>query len=606
MKKIILVLALFVASKVHAQEILKLKPINLKKMSVVTAQLNTTSKLKAAAIFKSADPLQKSFMIANTKKSASTKPAETIAASNLTITSADRKTTKKIVKVLPLEGNKQTDLGNETNATTVASDGSKTICTTKKIRMEAGYSDNNLLSPMEEIMWVGNILDGNTILNGGYGNLNTISTADRNTYPVSIDLNAGAEQPLTATIGSNGFFGRGKFNEAINTVKNQGITLEQTGEGGFSYSEVFSNNQVYANLSAGITVTPASLTSNIGLVASSNSTKTNYIVQFYEIWYTATLDIPTWELVKDLSKVNNEALVISSIKYGRMGTFLFESTADIDSLNLYLQAAFNVNPSVAVNTLNNAGFNNVHRNTTIKSFVNGANGVATNLVDFLRFVTEKQWTAASAAQPIGYTLRFVKDGQIANVLTTTEFNQRTCDVIPPPGKTNIKFTIGNITPTKDIEAWGEDICGKITLYAYYKDENNKEVKIAENTIWNVGCSPSSWMAGVDEDDPVVVDKSKTFVYEANQIKKGFLRVTLDIRDGLEGKNQAGLNEWNSTSQQNRDRGFVQYNKFTEDYDLANLKQDDAVSINGHFKTLQEMGGTPKLTVSFTIKKSEIK
>lgn len=600
----VLIIALLLVFSATAQNSTKLQKIKAAKLKALNLQTMNTSSLKKLSQFKSADPMQKSFLIASTKKSAQTRTQA--GAVNLSITSPDGKTIKRITKVASVDGTSQQAIGADKKEETVAENGSKTVCTSKKIRMEAGYSDNNLLSPMEEVMWLGNILDGNSILNGGYAPLNTLSAADRNAYPISIDLNAEGSQPINGTIGADGVFGRGAFNNAVNAIKNQGITLEQTGENGFTYSEVFSSSQVYANLSAGLSVTPVNLTSNISLAAATNSTKTSYLVQFYEIWYTATLDANTWELVKDINKVNNEALVVTSIKYGRMGTFMFETTTDMDSLQAYLDVAFNVDPNVAVSTVNRAGFSNVHRNTSIKSYANGANAALTSLEDFLRFVKEKTWRANSPAQPIGFTLRFVKDGQIANVLTTTEFTLRSCDIIPPPGKTAIRFNVSKIEAVRDVEAWGEDLCGKINVSIRYKDANGRDQEYAKKQIWNVGCSPSTWMAGIDQDDPLELNKQANFEIDATVAKTAYVRVSFDIRDGLEGKNQAGINEWNLTSEQNRNKGFVQYKKFEEDYPLTQLTPDATVSNTQNAVTLQEEGGTPRIKVSFVITKSEIK
>ncbi len=575
--RFVLIVAVIVAAHgVSAQNFVKFKRIAAKNMVLTAQNVNTVVALKSTPGFISADPMQKSFLIAGVKKSAIIKPSANTGAVNLSISSPHGKTTKSIKKVLPVVIVPETPIsGTESKPAVVNADGSKTVCTTRKVRMEAGYSDNNLLSPMEEVMWLGNIMDGNSILNGGYRS-KELTSADRNSYPISIDLNATGAQSISTTVGADGAFNRGAFNNAVNTIKNQGITMEQSGDNGFTYSEVYSSNQVYANLSAGLSITPVSLTSKLSLAAATSSTKTSYLVQFYEIWYTATLDMQTWQLVKDINKVSDQDLVITSIKYGRMGTFLFESTTDLDSLEAYLDVAFNVNPSVAVSTVNRAGFRNVHANTSIKSYASGANGALTSLEDFLNFVKKRTWNANSTGQPIGYTLRFVKDGQIANVLTTTEFNLRSCDIIPPPGKTNVRFSVSKIEAVRDIEAWGEDICGKIELKSFYINSRGAEVSIGSKTIWNVGCSPGTWMAGVDAENPVDINKNCDFVLEGDQVKNGFIRISLDIRDGLEGKDQMGINEWNGISQANRDRGYVQYQKWSEDIAINNLKPDDAI------------------------------
>jgi Thiol-activated cytolysin len=178
-------------------------------------------------------------------------------------------------------------------------------------------------------------------------------------------------------------------------------------------------------------------------------------------------------------------------------------------------------------------FLNPRTHVTLKSYILGSSTQAANqssldLESFIDFIkNDGNWTPDKPAQPISYCLRFVKDGQIASLHSTTEFVQRDCRT---PNKSIATITVDKLIPNKN----GRDFCGKISAKAYYKDASGQEKMIigSEKIYMNVECVKGKWwkdtkIAGRD------INVSNQFQFEESQSSTGFVRIFFDIRDGIQ-------------------------------------------------------------------------
>ena len=187
-----------------------------------------------------------------------------------------------------------------------------------------------------------------------------------------------------------------------------------------------------------------------GQVKSSSTQKTNTVaVKFVQSYYTLSAEQPSTPASLFLPTVtagdaarflgaHNPPVYISSITYGRMLIYTFESTASASDLQAAVDAAIKVGNAGGTVSLT-VQQQQILNNSQVHMFAYG--GSAT---DALELVAGTDFTKTfptylrnganfsfdSPALPLSYTLRFVKDGTIAQINAATQWSTTTTYALP--------------------------------------------------------------------------------------------------------------------------------------------------------------------------------
>ncbi len=321
-----------------------------------------------------------------------------------------------------------------------------TICTVQTIQYAPEIGEQFLYDPTSDIMWVGNLLVYESILDGGY---TPIVIENRASIVISASLFA-AGDPVSIEIESSSL---SAYREAISQLLGQASSAVNVGEMSYSIEEVYSEEHLRVMLSAGLEVGKW-----FDIAASYNfndqSVTSRVIVKMVQPYYSIDMDIPasisSW--FNEPENVNPEQfggtspVYISSIKYGRMILFMLESSREVEEVKSALNAGLNVwriSGSFNLETEDRE----VLEQSNIKSLVIGGSGTdavsATSVEGVAQYIENGgEFSIDSPGAPLAYTLRFLADNSIAKVVLSSEYQVRNCITTEEP----VEPEILSVTP----------------------------------------------------------------------------------------------------------------------------------------------------------------
>lgn len=174
---------------------------------------------------------------------------------------------------------------------------------------------------------------------------------------------------------------------------------------------------------------------------AENTVTAHFIEKMYEV----AIDIPsspedfftddftpekvTEQVDRGNMGADNLPIYVSNVVYGRMMMFSISSTAPEQAINLMLDLAAN-SMFRGENVTSNMSTQQKTILATAKIVVNSLGGQSDATVPMIR---SGEWNAffdlpasLPVASPLSYTFRYLRDGSIANIIETTEFNISTC------------------------------------------------------------------------------------------------------------------------------------------------------------------------------------
>lgn len=205
-------------------------------------------------------------------------------------------------------------------------------------------------------------------------------------------------------------------------------------------------------------------------IKSSSTRKTNTVaVKLVQRYYSLAVDTPpnpasvfaasvTADDAKRFMGAGNPPAYVSQVTYGRMLIYLFESTASTEALKATVDAVFKfakIGGEVHLDAQQTSIFNQAH----IHMFALG--GAAE---DALRLVTTQDFqrqlndyllqganvSLASAGAPLSYTVKFLKDGTVAQINAATQWKTTVSYARPVSG--SFFIGLGN-TNQRDCRDW---------------------------------------------------------------------------------------------------------------------------------------------------------
>lgn len=356
-------------------------------------------------------------------------------------------------------------------------------CTQQDFHAEAGYSELAAMDPTTSVIYPGCLVDGDTWSSGAYRTLIGkrkavyISTsAPTNGSPKEL-----VEHPEQIS----------SYREAYNKLIDR-TTIGVPADVKFDVQEVYSQGQ--ANMLAGAHFSGWGVKVSASYNEGSSTTKSRVLVRFIQKYYSIDLDDPEqpcelFDTLPDLSGFGRSPLYISSVVYGRIAYFMAESTEKMDSLKWAINASYN-------GTIAGGGGNvesralNILKNSSIKGFIIGGDGDAAvktinGFEDFKNYVDGGgNPSKSSPGAPISYTMKFLKNREVAKVKLTSDYTVRNCEVIGQ----EIEITPANIdyfdcgekqVGDTEFDGHGPKIDGTFALTC----ENSRDVYLQVLVTW---------------------------------------------------------------------------------------------------------------------------
>ena len=303
------------------------------------------------------------------------------------------------------------------------------ICTSKLVKLGAEYNEQIFSSGRSDVFYPGNLLDGNTILTGGNRPISCVKAPL--TYSISSPVSSGqgaavtVENPDLATV-------RSAISELQKRIPENGTPAEIT----FDILESRSEKELDLHLGGSFSGWGAKLKASYDF--NSQKVNTRFVIRFIQRYYSIdmnTVNKPS-EYFAELPDINDfqgaSPVIISSVSYGRMVFFSFESQFESEETKRAIDVSFQkwgMGGNVELSDRQKAIMNE----SRMSAVVLGGNAddgaaVISGIEGLKSYITgSAQFSPTSPGVPISYTMRFLKDNGIAKVVQNTEFTVRNCE-----------------------------------------------------------------------------------------------------------------------------------------------------------------------------------
>lgn len=279
------------------------------------------------------------------------------------------------------------------------------------------------LNPLSEVLWPGSIVDGSSWPSGGYRPI----TVPRPpvTLSTSVIDPTGAPSTFTAQpwIGGVRDAIAKKHKELIDHKAL--ITADLSSEETVAHSEDQLQVKLHGDLKSGL----HQLTANANFSTSSVTNK--HVLQFSQTYFTIEVRPPAtpdgW--YSQPHEVDPNELYVSSVKYGRMLIFIFESHESQEDLQTAVDYAYK--GAVSANVNFDMKMKKILKEARTQVLVMGGSTekalkIITSGYEGIRGYLEEggTYTVDTLAVPLGYTMRYVATNDVANVLFSTRYKER--------------------------------------------------------------------------------------------------------------------------------------------------------------------------------------
>jgi len=234
--------------------------------------------------------------------------------------------------------------------------------------------------------------------------------------------------------------------------------------------------------------------------------RSRYLVKYTQAYYTVDLDTParpsdffapsvTLADVSARVDERNPPLYVSSVTYGRMVLFTFESQYSAEEMEAALEFAYSGGVDVSGDV--SVTYRDIISSSKITAFILGGPGGAAArtidsyqaLIDFIKDGGE--YSRESPGAPIAYKLSYLADNSPGRISLTTDYDVKTCERVSQ----KVKVTLQSIRVESDGGDGGDDleIYGRIhaeatTATTLFDKASSEYVVIGTGQTWPQGAS----------------------------------------------------------------------------------------------------------------------
>lgn len=344
-----------------------------------------------------------------------------------------------------------------------------------------------------ETLWPGAIVRGDSVYDG----LFTQVVLDRQplAFSVSLENLVGGK---SATMDSPSLSG---FREALGGILASEIDGATPANIYAELEEVHSQEQLSLALGASVSWLGSAASISTSFDFEQNEVRSRYLVKYTQAYYTVDVDQPSAPSdfftdavalgdVEERFHDGNPPAYVSSITYGRMVVFTFESEYSSEELNAALEFAYRGGVDVTGDV--SVTYKDILSSSKITAFILGGSGEeAARSFDSYEALMEfihsgGNYSKDSPGAPIAYKLAYLADNEPARLSFTTDYTVEDCVRVSQ----RIRVTLDGITVEDDggdagdeLEVYGTIWAGAENEVTLFQRNADNYVAIREGTTW---------------------------------------------------------------------------------------------------------------------------
>jgi len=380
-------------------------------------------------------------------------------------------------------------------------------CTTENLKETRQFDRIVAYAANSDSLWPGAIVSADSVASGLFTQI--VLPRAPATFSVSLENLAGSKQ---ATIDRPSL---STYRDALSGVLSSEITGSTPANIYSEIEEVHSEEQL--NMALGVQASwglgLASLKSSFDF--GNSSVRSRYVVRYTQGYYTVDLDAPespsallgseaTLEDVREKMSEEHPPAYVSSVTYGRMIVFTFESQYSATELGAALDFAYSGGVDVKGDV--SVTYKDIISNSKITAFILGGDaGTAVQTIDsyesLMSFIKAGgNYSRQSPGAPIAYKLSYLKDNSPARLSFTTDYSVKDCVRVAQ----KIKVTLQSIT----VESAAGDLDNNLELFGLISATGTTAA-----TLFNK-----------DRSTYVTIEEGKSFGSAASPIAEGVIEV----------------------------------------------------------------------------------
>ncbi len=318
-------------------------------------------------------------------------------------------------------------------------------CVSENLQETRQYDKIVAYAANSDGLWPGAMVAGDSVYSGLFTQV--VLPRQPATISVSLENLAGAR---SATIAEPSL---ASFREALGGILDAEITGATPANIYSEIEQVHSQQQLALALGAEVSWLGGSASIAASFNFAQQDVRSRYLVKFTQAYYTVDLDAPgkpsdllSPELtVADVEPVMNPAsppLYVSSVTYGRMVVFTFESEYSSEELGSALEFAYS--GGVDVSGQVSVTYKEMLSKSKITAFIlGGSGGVAAQTIDsydaLINFIkTGGDYSRQSPGAPIAYKLNYLRDNSPGRMSFTTDYTVTECTRVSQKLKVTLK------------------------------------------------------------------------------------------------------------------------------------------------------------------------
>ncbi len=357
------------------------------------------------------------------------------------------------------------------------------VCTTQNLKETRDYDSIVAFAANSDSMYPGAILSADSVLTGLFTQI--VLPRSPETISVSLENLGGTKKAVVAEPSLSG------YRDALSSILDAEVTGSTAADIASEIEQVHSEQQL--NMALGVQASwglgVASLKTNFNF--SDTQTRSRYVVKFTQSYYTVDLDAPanpsavfapgtTLEAVSAKIDAAHPPVYVSSVTYGRMVLFTFESQYSDQEMGAALQFAYS--GGVDVSGQVSVTYKDMISQSKITAFILGGDaGTATQTIDsydaLINFIKAGgNYSRTSPGAPIAYKLSYLKDNSPARMSETIDYDVKDCARVSQKVKVTLTAIAVDTASDagNDLELYGsitaQGASGPITLFS--KDSNH--------------------------------------------------------------------------------------------------------------------------------------
>lgn len=410
-----------------------------------------------------------------------------------------------------------------------------TVTVTTRYRIAPGFDELLCMAPGSDTLWPGALLYGASIPGGEY--LPVLAPRTPVTFSISLgNIQGGISRTVAAPSLST-------IRQAVTDLLAQNITGSTPARTAFSISDVYNEDQLQIALGGNYGNGVISVRSQFDF--HNSSIRSRVLVKFVQVYYTIDIDLPDSPsaLFADAAAAGTvlprcagiSPLYVSSVSYGRLALFSFESTSSNEELKAALAAAFSGLTAKGELSLT-VRQQEVLRTSTIKATIIGGNGgMAVHAVNGLEGLKAFVLTGGNCDRdnpgaPLAYRFRYLSDNASCRIVFASEYE--TVETIPVTHAVRVYEM--SLTCVKESDAGDcEELYGSVTVGCRTGSgtvtwlQGYQDGAVAPPRIWDI---PASGAWELREGQTRAIPGSRDFHIPAGSLADATLVITGHVKE----------------------------------------------------------------------------